>query len=223
MIKIPIRTKAIASLINKDNKVIDIGCDHALLAIYLVNTLHLSKVIASDINSNALQRGIDNIKKYNLEDKILFKLGNGLEIIDDDIDTIVIAGLGGITISDILKQGKHKLIHINNIILQPNTDIILVRRTIQMLGYKITQEQLVKENNIIYTIIKAEKGPIKYNYRQLYFGPILLKQKGELFIELYTNKINELYQILNMLPNKYLLKRWQINKKIGLIKKIISY
>ena len=85
------RLKSLTKYVNRNNKIIDIGCDHALLDIYLVKNNIVNKVIVSDVSKNALMQGINNINKYNLSDKIYARCGNGLEVLNsnDDIDTVV--------------------------------------------------------------------------------------------------------------------------------------
>ena len=68
--KISKRLKSLAGLITIDDKVADIGCDHALLDIYMVKNNITEKVFIADVSENALENGIKNVKKYHLEDKI---------------------------------------------------------------------------------------------------------------------------------------------------------
>ena len=120
MIKLSKRLEAISSLIPKESKVIDIGCDHGLLDIYLYQKKISSKVIASDINESALNNAKENIKKNNLEDLIETRLGNGLDTLKetDDIDTVIISGMGAHTAIGIVKNNFNKLKNINTIIIQ---------------------------------------------------------------------------------------------------------
>ena len=95
------RLEAVATLVDVGKRVIDVGCDHAYLDIYLTLNNN-NKCIATDINKNALNMAITNIKKYNLEDKIETKLTNGLEGLKIyKKDTIVISGMGTFTILEI--------------------------------------------------------------------------------------------------------------------------
>ena len=177
MIKLSKRLETISSLIPINSKVIDIGCDHALLDIYLYQQKTVKKIIASDINYNALSNAKENIKKNNLEKNIETRLGNGLDTLkeDDNIDTIVISGMGAHTAIGILKNNLKKLKNINTIIIQSNTKLLLLRKEITKLNYIIDNEIILKDSNKIYTVIKFIKGKKHYNKKQLYFGPILLK------------------------------------------------
>ena len=88
-IKLNNRLLTVASLVEEKRKIIDVGCDHAFLSIYLVQNKKPLKVIASDINDGPLLHATENVKKYQLEDSIKVKLGNGVEPIEDDIDNII--------------------------------------------------------------------------------------------------------------------------------------
>ena len=173
MNKLSPRLNAVANFIEDSSKVIDIGCDHGLLSIYLANKYSNIKIIASDVNENALNCAINNIKKTNLENRIDVRLGKGLDVVDpNEIDTVVIAGMGTNTIVGILKYDRDKLINVKNIVIQSNTDLYFLRKNITSIGYYIEDEVLILDKNIIYTVIKFSKGKKKYNYKELYLGPI---------------------------------------------------
>ena len=99
MIKLSKRLEKIATFVDDGANIVDIGCDHALLDIYLVLNRKNIKVVASDVNKNALNNALNNIKKYKLTDKINTVLSNGLDSIDvTGLDTIIISGMGTHTI-----------------------------------------------------------------------------------------------------------------------------
>ena len=220
MIKISKRLEIIASLVPINGKVIDIGCDHGLLDIYLYQSKKCTKIIASDINKNALNNAKVNIKKYQLDKHIETRLGNGLDAINDkdQIDTIIISGMGGHTAVEIINNNLDKLQTVNTIIIQSNTKLELVRKKIIQLNYYIQDEVMIEENKKIYTIIKFQKGTKKYTKKELYFGPILLKKNSELFRNVNNKELIKLKLILHKLPRHKLIDRYIIRKKIGLYK-----
>ncbi len=175
MIKLSNRLANIASLVPVDSNVIDIGCDHALLDIYLYQKGISKKIIASDINANALSNAKENIKKYKLNKNIETRLGNGLITLNDsdNIDTIIISGMGAHTIVGILKNNLSKLKNISTIIIQSNTKLAFLRKEITKLNYLIDNEIMLEDNKKIYTVIKFVKGKKKYTKKELYFGPAL--------------------------------------------------
>ena len=218
MIKLSKRLLAIANLIDDNSKVADIGCDHGLVSIYLAMNKQNISIIASDINQNALDNAIKNINKYHLEDKIKVCLSNGLDNINDEIDTIIISGMGGHTIVDILTNNQEKLNTVNNIIIQSNNDIEYVRRKIVKLGYYISKEKLILDKNIYYTVILFTKGKKKYTNKEYYFGPILLKENSKIFIEKKNKEYTKLVNIKNNIPKRKLLIRLKILKELHMYK-----
>ena len=204
------RLQIIASFVPDNVYLLDVGCDHALLDIYLMQTRKNIKIIASDINPNPLKIAQANLNKYNLNNKIELKQMNGLDNINPDINCLVIAGMGGILITDILQQ--EKLTNIKTIILAPNNDFPMVRKHLNKLGYKIIKEQIVIDNKKTYLILKYQKGREKINY---YFGSLTNKNLETIYY--YTNILNTNIQNLKKIPKKYILKRIKLkyeNKRI---------
>ena len=161
-------------------------------------------IIASDIHEGALKQAKKNIDKYNLDGKIELRLGDGLDVVDsNEINTIIISGMGYYTIEEILSV-REKLTNVDKIIIQSNTDIVKLRKSIIKLGYKIDEEGLVKDKDIIYTVIKFTKGKEKYSYDEIYFGPKILENKDELFYEYYNKKLLKYENLLLQLPKSQL-------------------
>lgn len=223
--KISDRLKKLSTFVNEEDKLIDIGCDHALLDIYLCDEYKNLKVIASDIHEGALKGTEKNIEKFKMNDRIDLRLGDGLSIVNaDEIDTILIAGMGFNTIKRILSNDS-KMTNIKKIIIQSNTDVVKLRKFVIKLGFKITRELLVKDNDIIYTIIEFKPGFEKYTYEEIYFGPRILDNKDDIFYEYYSKKLLKYenlllqipkYEVKSKLHHKHLIKiirKELINKK----------
>jgi len=222
MNKLSKRLEVVASYIKDNSKIIDIGCDHGLLSIYLAGIYKNIKIIASDVNKNALSSAIKNIKDAKLEERIETRLGTGLEVVsEDEIDTVVIAGMGSNTIVGILKYSKDKLKNVNNIIIQSNTDLYFLRKNITSIGYYIEDESLVEDKNIIYTVIKFTKGKRKYNYKKLYLGPILLEKKGNLFKQKNEKELKTLKMIIKNINKGHYLYKLRIKKNIKILESTI--
>ena len=198
--KLSKRLKEISDFILPTDRVVDIGCDHALVDIYLCEEYDDIKIIASDIHEDALKSARNNIEKHNLSNRIETRLGDGLTVVNtNEFDTILIAGMGFYTIRKILSN-KPKMVNYPKIVIQCNTDVVKLRKFVISLGYKITREKLLMDNDIIYTIIEFNKGEEKYNYDQIYFGPEILKNKDELFYEYYSKKLLKYENLLLQLP-----------------------
>lgn len=192
------RLQAVATLVDIGVNVIDVGCDHAYLDIYL--TLNNSNTcLATDVNENALNNAKTNIKKYKLSRKIKTKLTIGLDGIEvNDTDNIVIAGMGTHTILDILKTNKLS----NTLIISSNNDIELLRKEVVKLGFYIDSEIFLFDNKKPYIIIKFVKGHKNYKKIDYSIGPIL-KHNRE-YIN-YLIKINK--NVLNHISKKKIFLR----------------
>ena len=213
--KISKRLEAISDFIEETDRLIDIGCDHAILDIYLCEKYENINVIASDIHEGALDQAISNIDRHDLVERIETRLGDGLTIVNpSEFDTIVISGMGFHNIKKILSNDA-KMINYPKIVIQCNTDVVKLRKFVIKLGYMITREKLVMDNDIIYTVIEFKQGKEKYNYDQIYFGPRILENKDELFYEYYSKKLLKYenlllqlpwYEVYNMFHHKHLIK-----------------
>lgn len=207
-IKLSKRLSVIASFVPNNAVIADIGCDHALLDIYLSKNNIIKKSFAIDITKGALNQADKNIKLYNAKN-IETRLSDGFEKIDikDNIDTVIMSGLGDAKIISILKEAVEKLDKVNNIIIQSNVGVSNIRVYLTCDGYYIDNEKLVKENNIIYTVISFKRGYKRYTKKEIEFGPVLLRNKDELFNELIMNKIKKNNYIINKLPKDKLFKK----------------
>lgn len=215
------RLKAIAEMVRDEEKIIDIGCDHALLDIYLIENKSKLKIIASDIHEKALETAKKNVEKHKLDKKIKLRLGDGLSVVKSgEVETIIMSGMGYQTIMKILKNGNLEDIH--SIIIQSNTDVVKLRKSIIKLGFLIEEEALVKDKNIIYTVIRFERGKDKYSYEEIYFGPMILRNKDDLFYEYYNKKLLKYENLLLQLPSYEIKSRLHHKKLIKIIKKEVS-
>ena len=205
MNKLSLRLKAVADLIEDGSKVIDIGCDHGLLDIYLTQNKNCT-CLATDISSTCLKKAIDNIKKYNLN--IETKVTNGLEGIDYlNYDYIVISGMGFKTIKKIL-DGKTP----NKLIIQSNNNIEELKYHL-LKKYKLSDEKIVYENGFYYVISLFEKGKKRYKYADYIIG---LNKDNQEYINYLYNKYKSIY---DKMPNKYVFKRLSLYRKIRVIEK----
>lgn len=220
MNKLSMRLQVVADYIDdKDRAMIDIGCDHGLLAIYLAKKYENLRITASDVNENALLNAVLNIKNNGLEKRIETRLGSGLDVItpDDKIDTVVIAGMGANTIVGILKYAGSRLEGVNKIIIQSNTDLFFLRKNMMMIGYYIEDEKLVKDKGIIYTVMMFKKGKRRYNYKELYLGPVLIKEKDDLFKEKVLKELKTNRMILNNIKSGHYWYKRRIKKNVKIL------
>ena len=140
MSKLSKRLESLALLVDKKDSIVDVGCDHGLLSIYLVENKLCKKVIASDVNQNALNSAIKNISLRKLDIETV--LSDGIEQVNlKEINTLIISGIGTSTILHILSD-DNKLKKINKLILQSNNDHELLRSELEAEKEKMKQELL---------------------------------------------------------------------------------
>jgi len=175
-------------------KLADIGTDHAFLPIHCVQEGYVSKALAIDNKEGACVNANSNVKNRDLQHKITVIKGDGIEQIDEDTDVVVIAGMGGNLIANILTN--HSVKNVNRFILQPNNEADKVRSIVSKLGFHIIDELVLEENRKIYDIIVIEQGVKHYTDFEVQFGPINLIQKPHFFIKRIEKEISKLHKIL---------------------------
>ncbi len=213
MTKLSKRLESLAKFVLKNDRVVDVGCDHGYLSIFLVENNLAKKVVASDINPNALNMAINNIKKRNL--KIETVLSDGLNNIDmHDINTIIISGMGTATILHILANHE-KMKNVNKLIIQSNNDHELLRKSISKMGYFLTDEKYIKDKDKWYItslFIKSDKVNTK---KELEWGLLNNVQYNKYLIDKEQN-------ILKKIPLGHFKIKLSKYFKIRKLKKAIS-
>lgn len=217
--KINDRLKTIGDLVEANSFCLDVGCDHALLDIYLVRRNKNIQTIASDVAEGPVLQAKENIKREHLTNKIEVRLGDGLDTYSDCIDTIIISGMGGRNIIGIFKKHLDVLKKVSTIILSPNNYQSDVKRFLTNNGFYIDNEVFVKEKKFIYQIIVFKKGKKHYSKKEFFFGPVFLKNKGDLFREYYEREKLSREILIGVLPKNYLLKKIIAKREIKMIQK----
>ena len=152
-IKLTKRLQALADLVEKGASVADIGTDHGYLPVYLAQTHAYGKIFASDVSAASLAAAHRSAADYDVLEAITFITAPGLVgIIPKDTDTIVIAGLGGETIINILENAPWTKNHNVTLILQPQSKIDLLSRFLYDNGYEIKQTKSIIDKRKHYTV-----------------------------------------------------------------------
>ena len=196
MIRLSKRLKIIHDMV-PNSVVADIGSDHGKLMIALAQSGKVKKGFAVENKEGPFERLRSNLIRYHVNDMITPLFSDGIKDITRDVSTIVIAGMGGQTIVNILKAHPVKLISVQTIIIDAHTAVPFARREICQMGFAIADEKIVKEDDIFYEVIKfikAEKAII--SDEDLEFGPILRQEKSATFKEKYQNRIYEIDNII---------------------------
>ncbi|MGN1481433.1 Nif3-like dinuclear metal center hexameric protein [Porcipelethomonas sp.] len=195
MIVIDNRLKVCAEMISGNGIVCDIGTDHAYLPAYLIENKICSEAVASDINDGPLKFAVQTIEKYGYKDNIKLIKSDGLDNIPpDNISDIVIAGMGGETISAILDNVEWIKNGVN-LVLQPMTRAGHLRKWLYKNGFEIVEEKAVIEDRFVYTVIRAVYSGYRINIGKVaeYVGRINIEtDAGKRYIENQFSKINNI-------------------------------
>lgn len=202
------RIETIYNLIDKEDKVIDVGCDQAKLGIMLAKRKQNS--IASDVSENVINRAKKDIAILELDEYIDLRVSDGLENIkENEADTLVLAGMGTHTMLEIISNTSLKF---KKIITISNNYHDILRSKMNEYNYKVEKEQIIKENNKYYNLIMFKKGQGKYTKKEIHFGLNHIdEEKYKEYLEYLKNKylkiqnesngqntkINELLELLN--------------------------
>lgn len=180
--KLSPRLKLLASKARPNKIICDIGTDHAYLPAFLVNKGISPFAIACDVKEGPLKRAENNINKFGVQDKVKLILSDGLERIEKtSFDDLIIAGMGGEQISDILSKAQWLKDGDRLLILQPMTSAEELKKYLYSNDYKITNEEIVREGLRYYIVITAKAGANKGIKRvHLYFGKSLIERNGSL-------------------------------------------
>lgn len=157
--KLTARLQKIADQVTTGHRVADIGTDHGYIPVYLLKNKISPFVIAGDINERPLKCAEDNIASNNLSHRIETRLGSGLSILKPkEVDTIIIAGMGGLLISELLNNSKEIAQNLDSLILQPMQAQSELREYLVKNDFIIKKDILVREGHHIYEIIVAKPG-----------------------------------------------------------------
>lgn len=188
-----LRLSTLAQMVDQGARIADIGTDHAYLPIQLVKEGKVDYAIASDVAAGPLQNAEKDIVAAGLKDKIETRLGSGLETVSaqDRIDTVVIAGMGGKLMTNILDEAWSENFHFTTLILEPNVGEPGVREWLSTHKYQIIDEKIIAEAGHIYELIKAQKveSTIRLTDRQIFFGPEILKEKNQVFYQKWQDQL----------------------------------
>ena len=172
------------------------------------------KTLACDINRKALDMGINNIKKYGLEDKIATKLCDGITGISKDINTLIISGMGTSTIIKILSNDNVK--NINKVITQSNNDYYELRKYMVNNGFYISYEESIFDKDKYYINMVFLRGNKNYSSRELRFGTMMFNK------DYYEHLVNKYKYIYSHIPKMKLIKRLTLKLDIKYLDKYIN-
>lgn len=197
----------------------DIGTDHAFLPAYLVATGRCPRAIASDDKPGPLEAARRTLEELGLSRSVDLRLGYGLSVLaPGEAEVIILAGMGGETIIDILKRGGEVAASCPQFILQPMQQAPRLRRWLSEHGYRIQTEELVQERDRIYEVLLVEQGAEVIEDDLLFeVGPRLWEARPPLFHNFLSQKIAQVEEALQKLERRGFRSDqayWRLQKKL---------
>ncbi len=194
------RLQAVADMVTSGSRVADIGTDHAYIPIFLMENGIIPRAVAMDVNAGPLARARAHIEARGLSEKIETRLSDGLTALaPGEADCIVIAGMGGPLTVRILTEGKDRLAGCRELILQPQSEIRLVRAYLEQKGWRIVREEMVCEDGKYYPMMRAVPGAGVFADKILLTGKpgrdtgeeVLLKEADQDAVEMILPKASD--------------------------------
>ena len=243
-----IRLSAVADLILPAEVFADVGCDHGYLSVYLVEKKKCDRMIAMDVKKGPLERAESTIQRYGYTGQIQTRLSNGIRELEiGEAEGFVCAGMGGRLALQILFQDREKVALMKQIVLQPQSELWLVRRMLSVWGMSIEEERMVCEEGKFYPMMRIKPNvSFKYakpvtdekflhNYKpdewlcyakELY-GLSLLDSKNPILEEFMNKELNRLTAVREQLLRQTLTKRrpnrlTELEKEIFILQQAIS-
>jgi len=192
------RLKAICAFIQPGSTVADIGADHAHLPLYLIDNDLSPRVIASELGNGPFTKMQRAINVAGCRDRVFVRQGYGLEVLcTGEVDCVVIAGMGGDLITDILARDWVKAESFACYLLQTMSRGCVLRRALATRGWPIVDETLVMEKGQFYVIIASRPGREAYSLSDLEeeLGPLVLKGSSPLkrpYLNYYLEKYKKM-------------------------------
>ncbi|MDQ6421101.1 class I SAM-dependent methyltransferase [Paenibacillus sp. LHD-117] len=250
MIKLSRRLQRIADYVTEGARVADIGSDHALLPVYLLQIGKCPSAIAGELNAGPLQAAKKQAADAGLKSRISARQGNGLAVLEPgEADTVTIAGMGGSLMSAILEEGhaSGKLVGVKELVLQPNVGEDEVREWLLEKGWFLAAESILEEDGKIYEVLHAVNDPNAASQNQsiyngdflglayekellhrvlLRMGPYLLRESSPVLTLKWKSEIKKLERIIAQMSGSELAesaaKAEQFRKEIGIIEEVLQ-
>lgn len=197
------RLSAIGEMVTEGNRLVDVGCDHGYLPVYLVMNHRIPGAIAADVGKGPLERAREHICRYHMQNYIETRLCDGLSGISvGEGDTLVIAGMGGPLMEKILSDNPEVRDSFQELILQPQSDIPHFRHFLMSNGYRITEEKMILEDGKFYPMMKAirdQKHNESWTPLEEMFGKYLLQEKNPVLQQFLQRELRIRQNILTKL------------------------
>lgn len=250
MLKLSKRLQLIADYVTEGSRVADIGSDHAMLPVYLLQSGKSPSAIAGEINRGPFEAARKQGAAAGLSDRLTVRQGDGLNVLDKgEADTVTIAGIGGSLMSEILEAGRatRKLEGVQELVLQPNVGEEFVRTWLLEHDWYLADESIVEEDGKIYEVMHAIRiSDVQARNDELYngqflklpfqpegfrkillqMGPHLLRDPKPALFKKWRHELNKLARICGQLSESELaesaIKREQMLAEMNVIEEVLQ-
>ena len=197
------------------NVLADIGTDHGYIAIEALISRRVSQAILCDIREGPLRRAAHNIAIRGLTGCAGTRLGSGLKVLHpNEADCISIAGMGGMLIIEILRDGAEVLRSVDKLVLQPQLDIHNVRKFVHSAGFMIVNEHIIYEGRF-YTVLSCKRGSdVEYGTADYMFGKLLIERKDAALKQYLQYRVEECKKILRGYEASEIIKEKRICEEV---------
>ena len=229
------RLQAVADLVTPGYTIADVGTDHAYIPIYLVGKGIVQRAVAMDINEGPLDRATEHIKENKLENQIQTRLSNGLQHLQKgEVDTVILAGMGGNLMINILNEDLNKTNSLKECILQPQSEVFKVRTFLLEKGFLFIEENIVLDDGKYYPMMKVvppEKTkkikPVFWSEIEIRYGKLLLEEKNPIlkrFLERESAIRKDILSKLEQVEGTHISERKaELNQELFQIEEGLKY
>lgn len=191
-------------MVTPGNRVADVGTDHGFVPIWLIKNGISPKVLAMDVRVGPLDRAKEHIAEYGLSDYIETRRSDGVEKLQkNEVDTVIIAGMGGQLMTKILREGQDILKTVQELILSPHTDADKVRRYLKESNWYIKEEKMLQDEGKYYVFLKAVQGENDYSTdRDFVYGKRLLESRESIFLQYIDSSLKKLLFVRERLQSQ---------------------
>ncbi|AYE33345.1 tRNA (adenine(22)-N(1))-methyltransferase [Clostridium septicum] len=226
-------SKRLNFIVEKVEKVIalaDVGTDHGYIPLYALKNNICSEAIASDINKEPLDKARLNAILEGVGDELEFRLGNGLSVLkENEVQAVIIAGMGGNLIRDILEADTNIVNELEYLILQPAQNPEVLREYLYTNDYEIIDEDLCLDDGKYYELFKVrrkigENTVLDSIYYEI--SPKLLMEKHPLMKEYINSKLDKYNKILSLITDETesaTLRKEELLEKISILSNIVNF
>lgn len=252
MLKLSKRLQTIAEFVSPGSRVADIGSDHALLPVYLIQSKRVPSAIAGELNPGPFEAARKQATDAGLTSKLQVRRGDGLSVLQPgEADTVIIAGMGGSLMSVILEEGylAGKLDGVKELVLQPNVGEEFVRGWLLKRGWLLAEETILEEDDKIYEVLHAfkyEEAEVLKRNAEVYdasflalpthqekgaailekMGPHLLREPKEVFFKKWRFELDKLGKIVAQMSQSDLeqaeTKKKQFREEMSVIEEVLQ-